>query len=247
MNLPRRLFAEAIGALFLTATVIGSGIMGARLAGGVEAVALLGNALATSGVLYVLITGLAPVSGAHFNPAVSLALALRGDLSVRDCLLYMLAQTAGCVMGALLAHAMFDLPLLQVATHTRAGGGRILSEVVAAFALVATILWIGRTRVEATPAAVAVIVGVSYWATASTGFANPAITIARSLTDTFAGVRPQDAPPFIVAQFLGALVAVGAFAWLYRDAPIFSADGDERQAGGVKAPLSARRRARPMP
>ena len=205
--LGHRLAAEFAGSLFLTAVVIGSGIMGARLSGGNDAVALLANTGATAAILYVLITALGPVSGAHFNPAVSLVMALRHELSASVAALYVLMQIAGCVAGAMLAHALYDLPLIQASTHARAGGAQMLSEGAATFALAATILLVSRARPEAVAASVALVIAAGYWWTSSTSFANPAITIARALSDTFAGVRPQDAPGFIVAQLVGALLA----------------------------------------
>lgn len=213
-RLDRRLAAELLGSLILSGTVIGSGILAARLAAGNDGVALLANAGATAAILYVLVTVLGPISGAHFNPAVSLVLALRRELSAAAALLYMVAQVAGCVAGAVLAHAMFELPLLQIGTHERSGFAQALSEAVAAFSLLLAILLASRLRPEATAAAVALTIAAGYWWTASTSFANPAITIARAVSDTFAGVRPEDAPAFIAAQFAGALVAMTLCAWL---------------------------------
>lgn len=206
MNLPRRLTAEALGSLLLAATVIGSGIMAERLAGGNTAVALLANTGATVAVLAVLIGLLGPVSGAHFNPAVSLVEALRGKLSWSDLLLYALLQVAGCCAGALLAHAMFELPILQASAHIRAGPSQWLAEGVATAGLVLVV--VGHRRPEDAAWMVASWIGAAYWFTASTSFANPAITIARSLSNTFAGIRPVDVPAFIVAQVVGALIAV---------------------------------------
>jgi glycerol uptake facilitator-like aquaporin len=214
VSLDRRLGAEFIGAMMLSGAVIGSGIMAARLAGGDDAIALIGNTAATAAILYVLVAALAPVSGAHFNPAVTLVMALRGDIGVVAGLLYALVQIGGCVCGALLAHAMFDLPLLQIGAQRRAGAAQALSEGVATFALVFAILLVSRLRPAATPAAVALTIGAGYWWTASTSFANPAITIARALSDTFAGIRPEDAPSFIAAQVFGALVAMIICGWL---------------------------------
>jgi glycerol uptake facilitator-like aquaporin len=216
MDLPRRLAAEFGGAVVLSAVVIGSGVMGEDVAGGNPGLALLANALATAGILFVLITALGPVSGAHFNPAVSLILALRREIGAGEASLYVVAQTAGCVAGAMLAHALFELPLFQVSALARAGGAQMLSEGAATFALVACILLVSRARAQALAAAVALTVGAGCWWTSSTSFANPAITLARMLSDTFAGVRPQDAPGFVVAQFCGALAAMLACGWLYR-------------------------------
>lgn len=216
MNLTRRVAAEFGGALILTAVVIGSGVMGVRLADGSAAIALLANTLATAAILFVLITALAPISGAHFNPAVTLVFALKREVGWTEALAFIVAQIVGCIAGALLAHAMFELPLLQVATNVRAGPSQWLSEGAATFALVACILLVSQARPTAVAAAVALTIAAGYWWTASTSFANPAITIARALSDTFAGVRPQDAPGFIVAQLIGALAALAACGWLYR-------------------------------
>ena len=205
--LPQRLAAEFLGSLLLAGVVIGSGILGERLAGGNDAIALLANTAATAAILYVLITAFAPISGAHFNPAVTLVMVLRRAVKPGDGVLYAVAQIAGCIAGALLAHAMFELPLLQQGTHERSGLAQGLSEAVAAFALVLTILLVSRARADALAAAVALVIAAGYWWTASTSFANPAITIARALTDTFAGIRMADAPLFIGAQLLGATVA----------------------------------------
>jgi glycerol uptake facilitator-like aquaporin len=192
--------------LLLAATVIGSGVMAERLAAGNTAVALLANTGATVAVLAVLIALLAPLSGAHFNPAVSLVQALRKALPWREAGLYTLAQVAGCCLGALLAHAMFELPLWQVSLHVRAGPAQWLAESVATFGLLLVVL--GHRRTNDAPWMVAAWIGAAYWFTASTSFANPAITIARSLTDTFAGIRPIDAPGFIAAQLAGAVLAL---------------------------------------
>ena len=219
--LPRRLLAEALGSALLFACVIGSGIMAERLAGGNVAVALLGNTLATAAMLFVLVTMLGPVSGAHFNPAVSLVAALRGELPVRDAALYLAAQLAGGLAGVAVAHAMFEVPLVQFGSHVRAGPGQWLGEAVATFALVLTILGTVRQRPAWVPASVAMVITAGYWFTSSTSFANPAITVARALTDSFAGIRPVDVPGFVVAQLAGALLAAGAAAVLFpsADAP----------------------------
>jgi glycerol uptake facilitator-like aquaporin len=207
--LSRKLAAEALGTLLLVGCVIGSGILGDRLSSD-DAVSLLGNTLATAGMLAVLILALGPVSGAHFNPAVSLVMALRRELPAGEAAAYMLAQCLGALAGALLAHAMFALPLIQTATHDRSGFPVVLSDGVATFALVFVILAVRRARPDAVPYAVALVITAGYWWTASTSFANPAVTLARSLTDTFAGIRPADAPGFVIAQLAGALVATGA-------------------------------------
>ena len=210
----RALVAEALGTLLLLATVVGSGIMGESLAGGNDAVALLGNTLATGAILVVLITMFAPISGAHFNPAVTLAFLLRRQIGAARAAAFVGAQVAGGVAGTVLAHLMFDMDALQIGSKARTGGGQWLAEGVATFGLVATIL----ATLKARPAAVAAMVGLyisaGYWFTASTSFANPAVTVARSLTDTFSGIAPADAPAFIAAQLLGAVVAVALFGWL---------------------------------
>ena len=203
-----KLLAEFLGTMLLLACVVGSGIMGVNLAQGNDAIALLANALATAGVLYVLIETLGPVSGAHFNPAVSVAMRLRGDLDTRTLLAYMAVQVVGAIVGVLLAHAMFALPLLQPGTHVRSGAAQWLSEGVATFGLLLTILLGLRHRPNAIPALVAGYIFAAYWFTASTSFANPAVTLARSLTQTFAGIRPEDVAGFALAQFAGALLAL---------------------------------------
>jgi glycerol uptake facilitator-like aquaporin len=215
MDMPRRLVAEALGTCLLVATVVGSGIMADRLTDD-AAIALLGNTIPTGAILYVLITVLGPISGAHFNPAVSVVFAIRRDLSWRDATGYVAVQIAGGIAGTFLAHLMFELPLLQLSSHVRAGGAQWLSEGVATLGLVAVILAGLQTRKEALPALVGVYIAAAYWFTASTSFANPAVTIARSLTDTFAGIRPIDASGFIVAQSAGALLAWASMTWLLR-------------------------------
>lgn len=206
MSLERRLMAEATGSLLLAATVIGSGVMAERLAGGNLGVALLANTAATVAVLATLIGLLGPISGAHFNPAVSLIQAIRRALSWPDAAAYALVQAVGCCLGALLAHAMFELPLLQTSTHIRTGPAQWLAELVATFGLILVVL--GHRRPSDAPWMVAGWIGAAYWFTASTSFANPAITIARSLSDTFAGIRPADVPAFIAAQVVGALLGL---------------------------------------
>jgi glycerol uptake facilitator-like aquaporin len=214
--LRRALIAEGLGSLLLAATVIGSGIMAERLAGGNLALALLANTAATVAVLATLIALLGPISGAHFNPAVSIVETLRGKLSVKAGLGYILTQIAGCCMGALLAHAMFELPIIQASLHPRTGPAIWLSEFVATFGLLMVVL--GHRRSEDAPWMVAGWIGAAYWFTASTSFANPAITIARSLTNTFSGIRPVDAPGFILAEFAGALAALAAARLLFSTA-----------------------------
>jgi len=203
----RRLLAEGIGSMLLSAAVIGSGIMGEHLANGNVAVALLANTAATVAALAVLIALLAPVSGAHFNPAVSLVQALRGSIPWSQAGAYSLAQVIGCCLGAILAHAMFALALVQVSVRVRAGAAQWLSEAVATAGLV--LIVIGHRRSEDTAWMIAAWIGAAYWFTASTSFANPAITIARSLSDTFAGIRPYDVPGFIASQLAGAMVGLG--------------------------------------
>lgn len=206
-RLARRLAAELIGSLLLAATVIGSGIMAERLAGGNAALALLANTAATVAVLAALIALLGPVSGAHLNPAVSFIQALRGRLAWIDAAAYAVVQVLGCCAGALLAHAMFELPLWQTSAHIRSGPAQWLAEAVATFGLLLVVL--GHRRSEDAPWMVAAWIGAAYWFTASTSFANPAITIARSLSDSFSGIRPVDVPAFVVAQFAGAMAALG--------------------------------------
>lgn len=212
-DLPRRLVAEGIGTAALVVAVVGSGIMAQRLTED-TALALLSNALATGAALAVLIAILGPISGAHFNPVVSLVAVLRRELTARDATLYALVQIAGGVAGTLLAHAMFELPLVALSQHARTGGGQWLAEAVATFGLVSVILIGGRSRRDALPWLVGLYITSAYWFTASTSFANPAVTLARTLTDTFSGIRPLDAPAFILAQSLGALLAALAANWL---------------------------------
>jgi glycerol uptake facilitator-like aquaporin len=211
--LPRRLAAEGLGSLLLAATVVGSGIMAERLSGGNAAVALLANTGATVAALGTLIALLGPLSGAHFNPAVSVIEALRGRLAWGDAAAYVVLQVAGCCAGALLAHLMFELPIWQASAHARTGPAQWLAEGVATFGLLLVVL--GHRRSEDAPWMVAAWIGAAYWFTASTSFANPAITIARSLTNTFSGIRPGDMPAFILAQFVGALAALAAARALF--------------------------------
>jgi glycerol uptake facilitator-like aquaporin len=214
----QRIAAEALGTGLLLATVIGSGIMGERLAGGNVAIALLGNTLATGAMLVVLITMFGPISGAHFNPAVSGVFALKGELPLRDLAAYVLAQVVGGIAGVLVAHGMFDESLFQISTKMRPGSAQWLSEGVATFGLVLTILLVLRANPAAVATSVGLYITAAYWFTASTSFANPAVTIARALSDTFAGIHPADVAPFVVAQILGALAAMFTALWLGRDA-----------------------------
>ncbi len=213
-TLTRRLVAEALGTAALLATVVGSGIMGETLSGGNVAIALLANAIATGAILVVLILVLGPVSGAHFNPAVTLAFLLRREIPPSDAALYVSVQVAGGILGVFAAHAMFDIAILQSSATARTGGGQWFAEVIATFGLVATILGAVRFRPEAVAYAVGLYITAGYWFTASTSFANPAVTVARALTDTFSGIMPAHAPGFIVAQLIGAALATGVFAWL---------------------------------
>jgi glycerol uptake facilitator-like aquaporin len=205
--LARRLAAEGVGAFFLFACVIGSGIMAQNLSGGNDAVALLGNTIATGAILFVLITMLGPISGAHMNPAVSLVAATRRELPWPEAAAYIAVQLAFGILGAWAAHLMFDLPTLQVSVKARTGLGQWTGEGIATFGLILTIIGTVRHRPEWVPASVALYITAAYWFTSSTSFANPAITIARSLSDTFAGIAVQDVPPFIAAQLAGAALA----------------------------------------
>ena len=215
--LGRRLVAEGLASFFLFVTVIGSGIMAEALAGGNDAVALIGNTAATGAILFVLITTLGPISGAQMNPAVSLVAASRGEMTWRDAAAYMAVQLVFGIAGAVAAHAMFDLPLLQYSDKARTGGGQWLGEAIATFGLVLTIWGTAKYRPKAIPASVALYITAAYWFTSSTSFANPAITVARSLTDSFSGIAPGDAPGFIVAQLVGAALAALAVRALFDD------------------------------
>ena len=212
----RRLTAEFIGTAFLLATVVGSGIMGENLAGGNVAIALLGNTIATGAILVVLILVFGSISGAHFNPAVTLALLLQRKITPGDALAYVVTQIAAAICGTIAAHIMFAEPILMISTNVRTGLGQYFAEFVATFGLVATILGCLRFRPEAAPYAVGLFITAGYWFTASTSFANPAVTIARTLTDTFSGIAPADAPAFIAAQLIGGVVGTVVFAWLSR-------------------------------
>ena len=214
-DLPRRLTAEALGTALLVATVVGSGIMAESLTRDV-ALALLGNTLPTGAILVVLIAIFGPISGAHFNPAVSLVFALKRELTPRDALLYMTVQVIGGIVGTMMAHAMFALPLLDASLKMRTGGAQWLAEGVAAFGLVATILAGLRFDRPAIPWLVGLYITAAYWFTSSTSFANPAVAIARSLSNTFSGIRPADLPGFIAAEFCGAVAALLLMSWLLR-------------------------------
>ena len=213
-DLPRRLAAEALGTLLLLATVVGSGIMAERLADGNVALALLGNTIPTGAILFVLIAVFGPVSGAHFNPAVTLAFRVRRELDSVTAAAYVLVQIAGAVVGVLAAHAMFGTDVLQLSTTPRSGPGQWFSEFVATFGLVAVILGTLRLGVLAVAASVGLYITAAYWFTASTSFANPAVTIGRTLTDTFSGIAFAHAPAFVMAQFAGALAAVATMAYV---------------------------------
>lgn len=215
----RRLAAEGLGTGFLVATVVGSGIMAERLAGGNVAIALLGNTIPTGSILVVLILALGPISGAHFNPVVSLVMGLTRALPWRDVGPYVIAQVCGGCAGTLIAHGMFDLSLFQLAARARTGPAQWFAEFVATFGLLTTIIAIVRFRVEAVPYAVGLYITAAYWFTASTSFANPAITVARAFTDTFAGISPNHVIPFILAQIAGAVAARSLTDWMFRSHP----------------------------
>jgi glycerol uptake facilitator-like aquaporin len=218
-NLSRRFTAEAIGTALLLAAVVGSGIMGDRLAGGNEAIALLANMVTTAAALLALILTFGPISGAHFNPAVSIADASQGGLRWQEVPAYILAQVSGAVVGVWTAHAMFGERLFMLSRHVRSRPAQMISEFVATFGLLAVIWGCSRRRSDAVPFAVAAYIAAAYWFTASTSFANPAVTLARALTDTFSGIRPADVPPFILAQFAGAVAATLLFRWLVPSLP----------------------------
>jgi glycerol uptake facilitator-like aquaporin len=224
MTLSRRVVAEGLGTALLLAAVVGSGIMGERLAGGNIAIALLANTIATGATLVVLVLTFGSVSGAHFNPVVTLAAASDGGVSWRDVPAYVTAQMIGAVSGVLAAHTMFDEAIFQLSHRARSGPAKLWSEFVATFGLLAVIRGCGRRRPEAIPAAVGLYITGAFWFTASTSFANPAVTLARTLTGTFTGIRPADAPAFIAAQCVGAAAAAWLFAWLV---PARSAELDE--------------------
>lgn len=240
MDLSRRLVAEALGTALLLACVVGSGIMAERLSGGNIAVALLANALATGGGLVALILTFGGISGAHFNPAVSLAALIRQELSGRDAVLYMLVQIAGAFAGVAAAHGMFGEPLFFASQHIRTGPAQYWSEFIATFGLLGVIFGCSRSRPDAVPFAVACYIVGAYWFTASTSFANPAVTLARAATDTFAGIRPLDVPGFIGAQLVGAITATLIFNWLLHDKAALSLDlmanaGEDREVKPLQA------------
>jgi glycerol uptake facilitator-like aquaporin len=214
MTLSRPVIAEFIGTALLLAIVVGSGIMGDRLAGGNDAIALLGNTIATGAGLIVIIYMFGPISGAHFNPVVTLAMLMREEMSIRPALAYLAAQMAGAIIGVWLAHAMFAEPLLQVSVKLRDGPAQGLSEMVATFGLIGTILTTQRHRPEFTPVAVGLFITAAYWFTASTSFANPAVTIARSLSNSFAGIAPESLPLFLIGQLAGLVAGTAFFGWL---------------------------------
>ena len=213
-SLARRVGAEYLGALFLVATVVGSGIMGERLADGNVAIALLANTIATGAALVALILAFGPISGAHFNPAVTLADAVEGGIAWKETPHYILAQVSGGICGAIAAHLMFGLDIVSLSRHARSGPAQLFSEFVATFGLLSVIWGCARHRSNAVAFAVGAYITAAYWFTASTSFANPAVTIARALSDTFSGIRPADAPGFILAQFAGGIAATLVFRWL---------------------------------
>jgi len=242
MSIVRRSVAEALGTALLLMTVIGSGIMGERLAGGNIAIALLANTLATGAALIALILTFGPISGAHFNPVVTLAGAARGDISWRDAQAYIVAQILGAFTGVAVAHLMFAEPAFSISRHVRAGGAQIFSEFVATFGLLSVIWGVSRSRKEAVSFAVGAYITAAYWFTASTSFANPAVTLARTVSDTFAGIRPADALGFIVAQLIGAAAATVMFRWMLTSSPEEGLSNNETSAQSppiAKAPDGA--------
>jgi len=213
----RPLFSEWLGTFFLVTVVIGSGIMAENLADGNVALALLGNTLATGAILVVIILVFSPISGAHFNPAVTLVFLLRKEINVKTAFFYTLAQILGGISGAIIAHLMFELPLIEASSTERTGISQWVAEFVATFGLITTILGCLKSRAEAIPYAVGLYITAAYWFTSSTSFANPAVTIARTMTNTFSGIAPADAPAFILAQLLAASVAMPVLGWLFND------------------------------
>jgi glycerol uptake facilitator-like aquaporin len=215
----RKLAAESIGTAFLLATVVGSGIMAEGLAGGNTAIALLGNSLSTGAILVVLITVFGPVSGAHFNPAVTVAFVVRREMGLPLAVSFIIAQVAGALIGTWTAHLMFAEEVVQVSSTLRTGPAQWFAEVVATFGLLMAIFGALRWRPDFVPMAVGLYITAAYWFTASTSFANPAVTVARSFTDTFSGIAPAHMPAFVIAQFVGALLATWVFAWLFKKPP----------------------------
>ena len=213
----RQLFSEWLGTFFLVAVVIGSGIMAERLADGNLALALLGNTLATGAILVVIILIFSPISGAHFNPAVTLVFLIRREINAKNALYYIVVQILGGLTGAIVAHIMFELPLIEPSITIRSGVSQWVAEFVATFGLIATILGCLKAKPSAIPYAVGLFISAGYWFTSSTSFANPAVTIARTITNTFSGIAPMDAPAFIVSQLIAALVSVVVFGWLFAD------------------------------
>lgn len=232
VDLPRRAFAEGLGTALLLATIVGSGIMGERLSGGNVAIALLANALATGAGLVALISTFGPISGAQFNPAVTFAAALQGEVRWRDVPVYVLAQVGGACAGVAVAHVMFGEAVFSASTHARAGAAQVTSEFVATFGLVSVIWGCVRGRADAVPYAVAAYITAAYWFTSSTSFANPAVTLARSLSDTFAGIRPVDAPAFVAVQLVGAAAATAVFRWLTPGSAVESLGAPNEEAQG---------------
>ena len=228
----RRLAAEATGTALLLAAVVGSGIMGERLAGGSVGLALLANTVATGAVLVALILTFGPISGAHFNPAVTLSVAWERGLSWRDAFGYVTAQIGGAFAGVATAHLMFEEPVFSLSRHARAGGGQLFSEFVATFGLLSVVWGCSRLRSTAVAFAVGAYITAAYWFTASTSFANPAVTMARAVTDTFSGIRPTDVPGFVIAQSLGAVAATVLFRWLVPAVPATAKDAIFRRRAG---------------
>ena len=214
MDTTRKLAAEATGTMLLLSAIVGSGIMGERLSGGNTAIALLANTLATGAMLVAIILVFGPISGAHFNPVVTLAFAFQGQMRWRETPAYITVQVFGALLGVAAAHIMFSEPLFSPSQHARAGSAQLFSEFVAAFGLLVVVWGIGHSRPQAAPFAVGAYITAGYWFTASTAFANPAVTLARSLTNTFSGIRPMDVPGFVVAQLVGAAVATVLFRWM---------------------------------
>jgi glycerol uptake facilitator-like aquaporin len=234
-KLRARLVAEFLGTAFLVAAVVGSGIMAERLANGNMALALLTNTIATGAALVVLILTFGPISGAHLNPVVSVADAMDGGLDWADVMPYITAQVVGGISGTVTAHAMFGIPLISVSHHIRSGPGQIFSEFIATFGLVCVIWGCSRSRPSVVPFAVGGYITAAYWFTASTSFANPAVTIARALSDTFAGIRPTDVPLFIAAQFAGGIAAVMLFRWLARELVTIPADANVPHSAAIES------------